>query len=246
MGRFSRLSDQDLDRLLAGNSFGDGEHDELAAFFREMPANLQEAPDEATAARHVSAMVETCHLRTEAARPESKPARAFDSPRRKRLMPSKVFKIVLAGVLALAAFSGAAYAGVLPGGIQAPTSGIAKNVGLSLPSGDEQNNNIDDGQQNNVDNGPQGNVDEGQQGNMDDGPQGNIDDGPQGNVDDGQKGNVDDGPQGNVDDGPQGNVDDGPKGNVDDGPKGNQDQGQQGNDGGSNQSGSGSQGNGNN
>jgi hypothetical protein len=137
-------------------------------------------------------------------------------------------KIAVIGVLALGAFTGAVYAAALPGSVQRGVSGMASNLGLSVPSGESPSiaplevttttpgtatttpagPNVDNGAQNdgansNVENGAQndaanGNVDKGAE---NDGAHDNVDSGTQ---NDGAQGNADQGQQGNADQGSQG------------------------------------------
>jgi hypothetical protein len=264
MGSSSRLSDQEFDRLLTGRApAGAASLEEVAAFFRDVTATLQQAPDEATATRHLSAIAEASRLRSEHEGSVSGPAHASVPPRRRKLVSGNVFasrtaKIALAGVLALGAFSGAAYAGALPGPIQRPTADVANNLGLSLPGADQNNNNVDQGNQNNVDQGHQTNTDQGQRGNTDQGEKSNTDQSQQGNGDRGNQNNTDQGQKSSHNDstqsnhqqqGNQGGSHQGAGGLQDSGGRGNQSsgagQGRGGGQGGSGQRGGG-QGNGNN
>lgn len=249
MGRISRLSDQALNRLLAGKtSADDGELEELAAFMRDVRL-LEEPPAAETATKHLAAIVE-------AARAEAQAERVRPAQRRFRrnLMPSAfsnmrtrlVFVTAGAALLLLATFGGAAYAGALPGPVQSAVAGAAGNVGISLPGEDENNvdqgdvNNVDEGNANNVDEGNVNNVDEGQQNNVDEGAVSNVDEGQQNNADEGHQNNVDEGDQndnveqqGNVQQGDQGNADQGDadQGTQDSGDQGSQDSGDQGSQG---------------
>ncbi len=245
MGRISRLSDQELDRLLAGKTPPhDGDLEELAAFMRDVRL-LEEPPAAETASKHITAIVEAAQ-----AEPQAERARPAQRRFRRNLMPSTFSQvrtklvIVTAGaaLLLLATFGGAAYAGALPGPVQGVVAGAAGNVGISLPGEDDNNvdqgdvNNVDEGNVNNVGEGTVNNADEGQQGNVQEGDQGNVVEGDQNNNVE-QQGNVQEGDQGNVQQGDQGSGDNagkGDQGNNDNGPaqssgQGSGDQGGQGN-----------------
>jgi hypothetical protein len=244
MGYLSRLSDQELDRLLAGKEPPEGEDfGELAAFVSDAAAVLHETPDEATAARHLAAIVAAAQLQLEhessAPRPSVNPSglnrKALYFRGRRKLMSSSppssfAGKIALVAVIVLAAFGGSAYAGVLPDPVQGAVADVADTVGVSLPGAE---NDSDDGAVEDVDNGAVGDTDVGTVGDTNGGDQGadeddlgDNDQGDQGadEADQGDQGDNDQGDQGSVDEGDQGDNDQG----ADEGDQGNADEGDQG------------------
>lgn len=153
MGRFRRLSKEELARLYAGTApTADRILEDLADFMQDVATVLTEAPDGSTEARHLAAIAEAAQLLTEDATAAGFERKPFRFTRRRRLVPNTLrLKIALAAVLALAAFSGAAYAGALPDQVQRPVADIADNVGVSLPDGPE--NDVDQGNVNDLDQG---------------------------------------------------------------------------------------------
>jgi hypothetical protein len=138
MGRFSRLNDRELDRLLGGQGPAeDGDLDDLAAFVRELNVAFQEGPDGPTETRHLTAIMDSVRLQPTADTPPPMPRRTVWS--------GGTARVAFAGVLALGAFCGVAYAGALPGPVQGAVADVARNVGVSLPGA---HNNKDDGAQN--------------------------------------------------------------------------------------------------
>ena len=176
MGRFSELSDHEMDELFANAAHStDGSGEGLAAFLGRARLVLSARPDDTTEARHVTGMVETAQLLDSAGRA----VRVADPPTRRRLVPnlrvpSLAAKLGLAGGLALVGFGGTAYAGVLPDSIQRTAASVAGTIGVSIP---------DDGQQGQVDSPDVGQSDDGQQGQVDSPDEGQSDDGQQGQVD---------------------------------------------------------------
>jgi hypothetical protein len=229
MGYLSRLSDQELDRLLAGKEPPEGEDfGELAAFVSDAAAVLHETPDEATAARHLAAIVAAAQLQLEhessAPRPSVNPSglnrKALYFRGRRKLMSSSppssfAGKIALVAVIVLAAFGGSAYAGVLPDPVQGAVADVADTVGVSLPGAE---NDSDDGAVEDVDNGAVGDSDFGTVGDTNGGDEG-ADEGDQGDNDQGDQGSVDEDDQGDNDQGDQG-ADEGDQGNADEGDQG--------------------------
>ena len=174
MERIANLSEQEIDRLLAGKlASGEGDLGELATFLQEMRVLLEPSSGEADA-QNIAAIVGAAQIgAAETAPPEpgeSLPKRERSGHTRFRLwrkpMRAKLL-LTTAGLLLLMAFGGAAYAGALPGPVQGTVADFAGNVGVDLPGGD-------------VDDGPVGNVDDGPMGDVDDGPMGDVDDGPVG------------------------------------------------------------------
>jgi hypothetical protein len=144
-------------------------------------------------------------------------------------------KATVVGVMALGAFTGAAYADTLPTPVQSSVSNVASNLGLSLPSGETPSiapleatittpgtattpdaPNVDNGTQNDKNDGAQN---DGAKDNVDTGIQ---NDGANDNVDNGAKNDKNDGAQ---NDGAQDNVDQGQQGNADQGNQGDGNQG---------------------
>jgi hypothetical protein len=259
MGNLSRLSDQELDRLLTGKEPPEGgDFGELAAFVCDVAAVLPETPDEATAARHLAAIVSAAQLQLEhessAPRPSVNPSglnrKALYFRGRRKMMSRNPFsslasKLALA-VIVLAAFGGTAYAGVLPDPLQGAVADVADTVGVSLPGAE---NASDDGAVEDVDNGTVGDTDYGSvgdtnggdegaveddQGDNDQGDQGSAVEDDQGDNDQGDQGDNDQGDQGDNDQGDsgdqgdQGSVDEGDQGSVDQGDQGSADEGDQG------------------
>ena len=200
MRRFSRLSDRELDGLLAGKApSGNGDQAELAAFIRDLRASFQEKLAEATQARHLATIVEAAQLLAEGedatatlVRPGLPPDRERSPRLRSRRNPVKRSWLSLPRakfaaaaalmLLLLAAFGGAAYAGQLPDPVQAEVADIADNVGVQLNDG--QHNDVDEGDVDGVDHEKHGNVDEGAKGSDQRGT-GNLDEGAKGDVDQG-------------------------------------------------------------
>lgn len=201
MGRLSNLSDRDLDRLLTGKAPLDGgDLEELAAFIRDVRVHFEVPPDEDAAARHLAAMYAAAESATSETTTSLDRERSTQLRSRRKFMlrnplsslRAKLATAVVAGVLALSAFGGAAYAGALPGPVQDAVAGVANNVGVSLPDS------------NDIDNGDVANVDEGQLGNTDDGAVSDTNDGALGNTDEGTVGDTNEGDQNNSDDASQG------------------------------------------
>ena len=137
MRRISRLSDRELDRLVAGDA-GERDLEDLAAFLRETKAVLEEPPAMGVAARQVAAIVEAAE-RT-AGEPTVARVRSPLPETRRRPMMQRKLVYVAAGLASLAVFSGAAYADELPSPVQDGVADVAENVGVSLPSSDDDDN----------------------------------------------------------------------------------------------------------
>jgi uncharacterized membrane protein YgcG len=252
MGRISNLSDRDLDRLLAGKApLGADNLDDVVAFVGDVKVDFQVVPDEATAAKHLAAINAAAGDAATSAdreRPTQRSSRSKFMGRNRKLVTA-----IVAGVLVLSVFGGAAYAGALPAPVQNAVSGVADDIGVSLPdSNDGDVANVDDGQVGNTDDGAVGDSDDGAVGDSDDGAVGNTDDGAVGDENQGDQNNADDGAAGDQSEGDQGNADQGQDGNQDQGGQADQDAGDQGgsgssgSQGGGSQGGGGEQGNGNN
>lgn len=130
---FARLSEREIDSVLAGKAPADDpDLQAVATFFRDVKVGLAETP---------AAPVEVAHLtRIFAAANESAvflPEQRISAgvpARRRNPFSSLAARVTIAavGLAAIAAFGGAAYAGVLPGPVQSKVSDIARNVGISL------------------------------------------------------------------------------------------------------------------
>jgi hypothetical protein len=235
MGNLSRMSDQELNRLLTGKEPPEGgDFGELAAFVCDAAAALPETPDEATAARHLAAIVSAAQLQLEhessALRPSVNPSglnrKALYFRGRRKMMSRNPFsslagKLALVAVIVLAAFGGTAYAGVLPDPLQGAVADVADTVGVSLPGAE---NASDDGVVEDVDNGAVDDPDYGSVGDTNGGDEGAVED-DQGRVDQGDQGDNDQGDQGD-----QGSAVEDDQGSVDQGDQGNADEGDQGGD----------------
>jgi hypothetical protein len=240
MDTIAKLSERELDLLLAGKGPSDNASpEELAAFFSEAADVLLETPGEATSARHLAAIAAAAHAKF--SQPSVSPARAnreapSSRPRSKLVFrnpfSSLAAKLALAGVLVLAAFGGTAYAGVLPDPVQGTVSNVADTIGVSLPDGDSNDgavNDVDDGDVNNVDEGTVGDTNGGDEGIANDGAVNDVVDNDQGDDDQGTAGDDDQGDddQGAAGDDDQGDDDQGAadQGAVDEGDQGAADQG---------------------
>jgi len=149
MNDLPRLSDSDLDRILAGKapSGGDSLDKELAGFARDVQAVFMAPASPELERTHVAAAMEVARL-TSTANPPAKPARRASRPVawRRRTVFSSLFatlsaKIAGVAIAATAAAGGLAAAGALPAPVQSAVASAASNVGLNLP-----NPNADKGQ----------------------------------------------------------------------------------------------------
>ena len=146
------LSDQDLDRLLAGKApnGGDPVDRELAAFVRDVRAAFLAEPAAETERRHLAAALEVSRLTADKGDPGVRPAskahrpgrRASGLPKwRRRTVLSSLFaslfaKIAAVAIAAAAATGGLAAAGALPAPAQQAISHAASTVGIHVPSPD--------------------------------------------------------------------------------------------------------------
>lgn len=130
---FTKLTERELAGILAGSATSGGLED-VATFFREMRIDLEEAPSASVESRHLAGIFEEVrHLQPPAAEPLTTAAtgsRRLRTPF--RLLAGRATFAAI-GLAVLAAFGGAAYAGVLPTPVQDKVAGIARHVGLSLP-----------------------------------------------------------------------------------------------------------------
>lgn len=144
-----RLSDQDLDRLLAGKapSGGDEVDQALAALTRELRTGVRPVP--ASLERSVvAAAVEASRLTVDKGNPVARPASKAHGPDRqasglpkwrRRTVFSSLFasltaKIAGVAIAAAAATGGLAATGTLPAPAQQAVSQAASTIGIHLPS----------------------------------------------------------------------------------------------------------------
>jgi hypothetical protein len=240
MERISRLSDGEIDGILAGQAPSeDTDLEELAAFMLDVGWLFRESSTEETAARHLAAIAEAVRLLPEDAGGVT-PRRGSSSVRersgharfrlRSKPMRAKLL-VATASLLLLLAFGGAAFAGALPGPVQGTVADVVGNVGVTLP-GDGSDVDSDDesviegDDSSDVDTDDQGDDDKGQPADDDQGDQGDDEQGDddQGDQGDDEQGDDDQGDQGDDD---QGDDDQGDQGDDD---QGDDDQGDQGDD----------------
>ena len=173
MGRFSDMSDRDLERLFAGKApEDDAGLGEVAPFFEDLDEAYPEVSTESCEAAHVAAMIEAAQLLAEKGEPVARPASKAHGPEvqasglpkwRRNVMVRGLIASRLARVAAIAAvlalvFGGVALAGVLPGPVQDGVAGAAQQVGIDLPSSDD--GDVDDANMNDVDDAAVDDVDD--------------------------------------------------------------------------------------
>ena len=157
MGRFLRLSDEELSRLLAGEAgVRDVAFDEVASLLGEArDAFATAAPDEATRGLHLAAISEASHLAADKGNPVARPvSNAYGSvhgqmsglPKWRRVM-DRMVSIALKGLAGTVAASmsmfGLAYAGVdLPG--KATERALEAVTGMELPNQSSEESVADD------------------------------------------------------------------------------------------------------
>ena len=129
---YSKLTERELDRILAGKAATSDDFADVAAFLREL-RSLEEPPSPSVEGRHLAAIFAEA-LR----RPSFGPGHQIPVPRGRRL--ANPFRrlaaramVAAVGLTALAAFGGAAYAGVLPRPIQVEVAHILRHVGIHVP-----------------------------------------------------------------------------------------------------------------
>ena len=129
---FARLSEREMDHILAGRAVTD-EFEDIASFVRELRLDLEETPPSWVESRHLAGIVaEVGRVLPGAAAPQTVP------PARPRLhnpfrrLAARAM-ITAAGLAALATLGGVAYAGALPAPLQTKVAEIARHVGLTLP-----------------------------------------------------------------------------------------------------------------
>ena len=133
MRSLAKLSERELDAILAGKANG-GEFDDVAAFFREMRVGLDEALPLRVQEGHLASMVAEAR-RLDRSTPERSLRAVASTPKTRNAFRRLAARASIATVslTTLTAFGGAAYAGVLPDRLQRPVSEIARKVGISLP-----------------------------------------------------------------------------------------------------------------
>ncbi len=133
MGFFSKISERELDGVLAGKA-SRGELEDVATFFRELRNEFEEPVPTEIESQHLAAIFnEVHHLQPSMSEPQAPALRgARTLPNPFRWLAARA-PIAAVGLAAFAAFGGAAYAGVLPGPVQAKVADIAHHVGVSLP-----------------------------------------------------------------------------------------------------------------
>ena len=146
MGRFLRLSDEELARVLAGEAaIGDEALEEAASVLIEARRAFSAAPDAATRALHMTAISETSQLLAEDRHPVSEPALSGHGQSGRRpetlrrvigLTKSVLLKGSAAALAASMSMVGLAYAGVdLPGSAAEQALEAVLNVELPNQAG---------------------------------------------------------------------------------------------------------------
>ena len=142
MAWLSKLTDEDIERALAGEHAGDDSSlDDLAAFARDARAALESGPGGAIRETHLAAMNEASAdlhgdpVATRAAAASLSPLRRWKLVLT-HLLASMVAKVALAGVAVAATTGGLAATGSLPEPAQAALANAAEKVGFELPAGD--------------------------------------------------------------------------------------------------------------
>jgi len=142
MAWLSKLTDEDIERALAGEHAGDDTSlDDLAAFARDAKAALGSGPGGAIRETHLTAMNEASAdlhgdpVATRAAAASLSPLRRWKLVLT-HLLASMVAKVALAGVAVAATTGGLAATGSLPEPAQAALANAAEKVGFELPAGD--------------------------------------------------------------------------------------------------------------
>ena len=131
----TRVSEQEVDDILAGHAIGE-ESADVASFFREMRIGLDEAPTTSVESRHLGRIFEEAR-NVQSSAPQRKLAALRRTRRPSRWLATRTTAAAV-GLAALAAFGGAAYAGSLPAPVQGKVADLARNVGLSLPGNHER------------------------------------------------------------------------------------------------------------
>jgi len=145
------ISDQDIDRLLAGTAPDGGAAIDavLARFIREAGAAFATPLPPETEQGFLAAAIEASRLAIDKGEPAAKPASKAHGPGRqasglpkwrRRAVLSSLFaslsaKIAGVAIAAVAATGGLAAAGALPGPAQQAVSNAASTIGIHVPSG---------------------------------------------------------------------------------------------------------------
>jgi hypothetical protein len=145
MGMDPEATDEAIGRILSGARAED-EWRDVSRFVQELQETVPASglPSEDL---HVAAMVETAHLLAEKGDPAVRPVSNAAEPatqasglpkQRRKPMKWKLAKVLAPIAAVLTVFGGMAYAGALPRSVQHAVSHTAGTVGLSVPSGEDQ------------------------------------------------------------------------------------------------------------
>ena len=149
----SDISDDEIDRLLAGHKPEDGRLDGVAQLLQGVGRAYPEESTAALEATHVAAMLETAKFLAENGESAEKsldPALAFQARSGhifafKNLAAHKWASAAVLSGAGLLAFGGAAYAGVLPAPVQEATSDLVQQVGISIPKPHDSKQAVNNG-----------------------------------------------------------------------------------------------------
>lgn len=160
MGRLSRISERDAERLLKGKPpEDDAELTELASLLADVGRAYSRPPAESAASRHLAAIAD-------AVKAPAKPA--LRTTWRQKFVfiraLSRTWRIVLASATAILAMSGLAVAGALPDPVQGTVSRAADTIGISVEDPDDADDGglDDDADDAEVDDLEDGDVDDGE------------------------------------------------------------------------------------
>jgi len=153
MDDVARMSDADLDRLLAGKAPAGGpargparqeDVEGLQGFFRDLKSRYAEEVSPAVEEAHLARIVNAARLHTDQMRPAPQSSGDAGQSRRpqwrRKIVLSSLFgsltaKLLAAGALAAtAATGGLAATGALPSPVQQAVAGAAGDVGVTLPN----------------------------------------------------------------------------------------------------------------
>jgi hypothetical protein len=145
MDGVERMSDADLDRLLAGKApAGPEDVEDLKSYFRDLKTRYVADPPPAIREAHLTQIMNAARLHTQHMAPAPGPSRDTGRGRRPQwrrkivfssLFGSLIGKLVLAGVVAAtAATGGLAATGTLPAPVQNAVAGAAGGVGINIPN----------------------------------------------------------------------------------------------------------------
>jgi hypothetical protein len=146
-GRFSKLTDQELDRLFTGKApLGEDDLGDLAGFLRDVREGCQRPPSTETAARHLAAITQAAARAASDVTTGETLAAASRRPATSRSIGrfavrnplshtrTRLAIVVGAAALMLAAFGGIAHAGALPTPVQHTVSDLVGSVGIDVPN----------------------------------------------------------------------------------------------------------------